>query len=92
MTPCLCLFAWIHSSLQSNKRLPLKNSCFTDLTVIFCNQIPVALLISQLQKGNGGHSGLLRFPEVVSLFHEFGHVVRCALLMPFVSFQNLSVA
>ncbi|KAI5572948.1 hypothetical protein BDE02_10G046600 [Populus trichocarpa] len=39
-------------------------------------QIPVALLISQLQKGNGGHSGLLRFPEVVSLFHEFGHVVQ----------------
>ncbi|KAJ6721596.1 PROTEASE M3 THIMET OLIGOPEPTIDASE-RELATED [Salix viminalis] len=39
-------------------------------------QIPVALLISQIQKGNGGHSGLLRFPEVVSLFHEFGHVVQ----------------
>ncbi|KAB5537785.1 hypothetical protein DKX38_015318 [Salix brachista] len=39
-------------------------------------QIPVVLLISQLQKGNGGHSGLLRFPEVVSLFHEFGHVVQ----------------
>ncbi|KAJ6323994.1 hypothetical protein OIU76_011321 [Salix suchowensis] len=39
-------------------------------------QIPVALLISQIQKGNCGHSGLLRFPEVVSLFHEFGHVVQ----------------
>ncbi|CAK7332393.1 unnamed protein product [Dovyalis caffra] len=39
-------------------------------------QMPVALLISQLQKGNGGPSGLLRFPEVVSLFHEFGHVVQ----------------
>ncbi|KAG8641669.1 probable thimet oligopeptidase isoform X2 [Manihot esculenta] len=39
-------------------------------------QIPVALLISQLQKDNGGHNGLLRFSEVVSLFHEFGHVVQ----------------
>ncbi|KAJ4837321.1 hypothetical protein Tsubulata_048511 [Turnera subulata] len=39
-------------------------------------QIPVALLISQLQKNNDGRSGLLRFSEVVSLFHEFGHVVQ----------------
>ncbi|KAJ9176242.1 hypothetical protein P3X46_011577 [Hevea brasiliensis] len=44
-----------------------------------CNgarQIPVALLISQLQNGVGGHPCLLRFSEVVSLFHEFGHVVQ----------------
>ncbi|OMO60398.1 Peptidase M3A/M3B [Corchorus capsularis] len=39
-------------------------------------QIPVALLISQLQKDSSGVPGLLRFSEVVSLFHEFGHVVQ----------------
>ncbi|XP_022131840.1 probable thimet oligopeptidase isoform X2 [Momordica charantia] len=39
-------------------------------------QIPVALLISQLQKAVGGHTGLMRFSEVVNLFHEFGHVVQ----------------
>ncbi|XP_015572284.1 probable thimet oligopeptidase isoform X2 [Ricinus communis] len=39
-------------------------------------QIPVALLISELQKGIAGHPSLLRFSEVVSLFHEFGHVVQ----------------
>jgi hypothetical protein len=35
----------------------------------------VALLISQFDKVIGGHPGLLRFSEVVNLFHEFGHVV-----------------
>ncbi|XP_052186579.1 probable thimet oligopeptidase isoform X1 [Diospyros lotus] len=39
-------------------------------------KIPVALLISQLQKEVGGHTRLLRFSEVVNLFHEFGHVVH----------------
>ncbi|CAK9312423.1 unnamed protein product [Citrullus colocynthis] len=39
-------------------------------------QIPVALLISQLQKDVDGHAGLMRFTEVVNLFHEFGHVVQ----------------
>ncbi|KAL6969325.1 thimet oligopeptidase [Sarracenia purpurea var. burkii] len=39
-------------------------------------KIPVALLISQLQKEVGGHTGLLRFSEVVNLFHEFGHLVH----------------
>ncbi|KAM7487196.1 hypothetical protein LguiB_024680 [Lonicera macranthoides] len=39
-------------------------------------QIPVALLISQLQEEVGGRPGLLRFSEVVNLFHEFGHVVH----------------
>ncbi|GFZ21176.1 zincin-like metalloproteases family protein [Actinidia rufa] len=38
-------------------------------------KLPVALLISQVQKEVGGHTGLLRFSEVVNLFHEFGHVV-----------------
>ncbi|XP_028121009.1 probable thimet oligopeptidase [Camellia sinensis] len=37
-------------------------------------KIPVALLTSQLQK-EVGHTALLRFSEVVNLFHEFGHVV-----------------
>ncbi|XVE85241.1 hypothetical protein DITRI_Ditri17bG0075900 [Diplodiscus trichospermus] len=39
-------------------------------------QVPVALLISQLQKDIGGIPSLLRFSEVVSLLHEFGHVVQ----------------
>ncbi|CAH9108479.1 unnamed protein product [Cuscuta europaea] len=39
-------------------------------------QIPVALLISQIDKDIGGLPGLLRFSDIVSLFHEFGHVVH----------------
>lgn len=39
-------------------------------------KIPVAMLISQLQKEVNGGTGLLRFSEVVNLFHEFGHVVQ----------------
>ncbi|KAH9772777.1 putative thimet oligopeptidase [Citrus sinensis] len=39
-------------------------------------QIPVALLISQIQKDIVGHPSLLRFSEVVNFFHEFGHVVQ----------------
>lgn len=39
-------------------------------------QIPVALLISQIQKDTVGHPSLLRFSEVVNFFHEFGHVVQ----------------
>ncbi|CAN4106160.1 unnamed protein product [Withania somnifera] len=39
-------------------------------------QIPVALLVSQFEKGDDGHPGLLLFSEVVNLFHEFGHVVH----------------
>ncbi|CAI9093276.1 OLC1v1028741C1 [Oldenlandia corymbosa var. corymbosa] len=38
--------------------------------------IPIALLISQFEKEVDGHPGLLRFPEVVNLLHEFGHVVQ----------------
>lgn len=39
-------------------------------------QIPVALLVSQIEKEVDGHPGLLQFSEVVNLFHEFGHVVH----------------
>lgn len=39
-------------------------------------QIPVALLVAQFQKEIGDRPGLLRFSEVVNLFHEFGHVVQ----------------
>lgn len=42
------------------------------LTVL---QIPVVLLISQLQKEVDGRPRLLRFSELVNLFHEFCHVV-----------------
>lgn len=34
------------------------------------------MLLSQFEKGADGHPGLLCFPEVVNLFHEFGHVVH----------------
>ncbi|KAL2332697.1 hypothetical protein Fmac_013910 [Flemingia macrophylla] len=51
----------------------LQNSA---LTISGAQQIPVALLISQCQKDADGSSGLLRFSEVVSLFHEFGHVIQ----------------
>ncbi|XP_027336768.1 probable thimet oligopeptidase isoform X2 [Abrus precatorius] len=53
--------------------LALQNSA---LTISGAQQIPVALLISQCQKDADSSSGLLRFSEVVSLFHEFGHVVQ----------------
>ncbi|KAK4488786.1 hypothetical protein RD792_004575 [Penstemon davidsonii] len=53
-------------------------------------QIPVALLISQLQKNIDGNSGLLRFSQVVNLFHEFGHVVHhICNRAPFARFSGL---
>ncbi|PIN18832.1 Neurolysin [Handroanthus impetiginosus] len=53
-------------------------------------QIPVALLISQLQKEVDGRPGLLRFSEVVNLFHEFGHVVHHTCnRAPFARFSGL---
>ncbi|CAL0333113.1 unnamed protein product [Lupinus luteus] len=51
----------------------LQNSA---LTISGGWQIPVALLISQCQKDADSGPGLLRFSEVVSLFHEVGHVVQ----------------
>ncbi|GLT74623.1 hypothetical protein SLA2020_464110 [Shorea laevis] len=39
-------------------------------------QIAVALLISQFEKDICAVPGLLRFSEVVNLFHEFSHVVQ----------------
>ncbi|KAG8365960.1 hypothetical protein BUALT_Bualt17G0026300 [Buddleja alternifolia] len=53
-------------------------------------QIPLALLISQLQKEVDGHPGLLRFSEVVNLLHEFGHVVHYICnRAPFARFSGL---
>ncbi|XP_010556176.1 PREDICTED: probable thimet oligopeptidase [Tarenaya hassleriana] len=40
------------------------------------SQIPVSLLIAQFSKDVGGEPAPLGFSEVVSLFHEFGHVVQ----------------
>ncbi|XP_058102154.1 probable thimet oligopeptidase isoform X4 [Magnolia sinica] len=39
-------------------------------------KIPVALITSQLPKQIDGNPGLMRFSEVVNLFHEFSHVVH----------------
>uniref|UniRef100_A0ACD5XBX2 Uncharacterized protein n=1 Tax=Avena sativa TaxID=4498 RepID=A0ACD5XBX2_AVESA len=40
------------------------------------HKVPVAVLLSQCPKEFGGNSALLRFPEVVRIFHEFSHVVH----------------
>ncbi|KAI3516067.1 hypothetical protein L1887_14976 [Cichorium endivia] len=40
-------------------------------------QIPVVLLVAQIKKEAGGDPVLLRFSEVLKLFHEFAHVVHC---------------
>ncbi|KAL1336485.1 hypothetical protein HN51_030841 [Arachis hypogaea] len=53
--------------------MALQNSA---LTLSGEQQIPVALLISQIQKDGNSCPGLLRFSEVVGLFHEFGHVIQ----------------
>lgn len=41
----------------------------------------MALLTSQFQKQADGNPGLLRFAEVVNLFHEFMHVVRSLFIL-----------
>uniref|UniRef100_A0ACD5XEG6 Uncharacterized protein n=1 Tax=Avena sativa TaxID=4498 RepID=A0ACD5XEG6_AVESA len=40
------------------------------------HKVPVAVLLSQCPKEFDGNSALLRFPEVVRIFHEFSHVVH----------------
>ncbi|VAH82608.1 unnamed protein product [Triticum turgidum subsp. durum] len=39
-------------------------------------KVPVAVLLSQCPKEFDGNSALLRFPEVVRIFHEFSHMVH----------------
>ncbi|OEL25354.1 putative thimet oligopeptidase [Dichanthelium oligosanthes] len=39
-------------------------------------KVPAAVLLSQCPKEFDGNSALLRFPEVVRLFHEFSHVIH----------------
>ncbi|XP_072999622.1 probable thimet oligopeptidase isoform X1 [Typha latifolia] len=53
--------------------VPLQNG---SLSSNGARQVPVALLISQCPKQINEDPPLLRFPEVVSLFHEFTHVVH----------------
>ncbi|KAF5778218.1 putative neurolysin [Helianthus annuus] len=52
--------------------VPLQNGSLTNDS----RQIPVALLVAQIKKEVGDDPVLLRFSEVLKLFHEFGHVVH----------------
>lgn len=53
--------------------IPLQNGSLVN----GARQIPVALLASQIKKEAAGDPVLLRFSEVLKLFHEFAHVVHC---------------
>ncbi|KAK1419976.1 hypothetical protein QVD17_29451 [Tagetes erecta] len=52
--------------------VPLQNGSLTNGS----RQIPVALLVTQVKKVAGDEPVLLRFSEVLKLFHEFGHVIH----------------
>ncbi|KAJ3678377.1 hypothetical protein LUZ60_002180 [Juncus effusus] len=53
--------------------LPLQNGCSTSSGT---RKVATSLLLSQFPKEINGDSALLGFPDVVSLFHEFTHVVH----------------
>ncbi|KMT07551.1 hypothetical protein BVRB_6g151620 isoform A [Beta vulgaris subsp. vulgaris] len=53
--------------------LPLQNG---SRSASAARQVPVILLMSEFLKEDCSSPALLRFSEVVSLFHEFGHVVH----------------
>ncbi|GAB2280577.1 hypothetical protein Dimus_015204 [Dionaea muscipula] len=69
--------------------VPLQNS---SLLSSGARQVPVILLISNFHKEVGDQPGLLRFSEVVNLFHEIGHVVHhLCNRAPFARFSGLRV-
>ncbi|XP_078169957.1 zincin-like metalloproteases family protein isoform X2 [Carex rostrata] len=53
--------------------VPLQNGCSTSDGT---RKVAVALLLSQCPNEKDGNTALLRFTEVVTLFHEFSHVVH----------------
>ncbi|KAK9750969.1 hypothetical protein RND81_02G233200 [Saponaria officinalis] len=53
--------------------LPLQNG---SLSSSGARQVPVVLLMTEILKEGTDSPAVLRFSEVISLFHEFGHVVH----------------
>eukprot|EP01018_Ginkgo_biloba_P002672 Gb_29439 [translate_table: standard] len=53
--------------------LALQNSCLSRNDV---RQLPVATMVANFSKPTKDNSALLQFSEVVTYFHEFGHVVH----------------
>lgn len=74
---CVSYFPHIYIHIFLLVFAPHKKYCLLQVVcfLFFCVQVPIALLLSQLPKQSNDSSGLLKFSEVVSLFHEFGHVV-----------------
>ncbi|KAJ3708658.1 hypothetical protein LUZ61_012363 [Rhynchospora tenuis] len=69
--------------------VPLQNGCSTSDGT---RKVSIALLLSQCPNEKDGTAALLRFTEVVTLFHEFSHVVHhicsCATFSRFSGLQS----
>ncbi len=50
--------------------------------------LPTAALICNFPEGNAGQPSLLKHSDVITMFHEFGHLVHWLLCHPAISSQN----